>query len=279
MIILFQLVLNIKHFHETPRNYTKVVWRTCHGIGFTWASLPISKYAHIVAVDSALDKHFGILKHLLLIGFRAETGVKHEFFLHILVSRLAMLWADLLESTLALFVHRLVFLDSDFQGELVDYWDGIYTAHSNLIWIHGSYSAIHTNFAFHVLDHVMEFLSQNGFSLIFEPQSLNLVNFILVLILEICYFAAALFLDLFKLLFEALGHRFQRLYLTLKLRLFIPILRNDLLEFFYLVFENIHFALGVLNIFVVFLFLIKHLFFKVLVFFLVLLDIFQLLIK
>lgn len=118
----------------------------------------------------------------------------------------------------------------------------------------------------------MQLFPQNGFSLVLEPQPLNLVDLILILIFQIGHFSAARFLYLFKLLLEALGHRFKRLYLTLELRLFISVLRDDLLEFLYLVFENIHFTLGVLDIFIIFLFLVEHLLFEVLVFLFVLLD-------
>ena len=123
----------------------------------------------------------------------------------------------------------------------------------------------------------MQLFPQNGFRLVLKPQPLNLVDLILILVFQIGHFSAARFLYLFKLLLEALGHRLKRLYLTLELRLFISILRDYLLEFFYLVFENIHFALGVLNIFVVLLFLVQHLLFEVLVFLFVLLDILHIL--
>ena len=256
MTIFFQFMFNIEHLHETSRYYTKVIWRSCYSVGFPWASLSISKYTHIIPVDCTLNEHFRIFKYLFLISFWSETGIKHEFFLHILVCRLAMLWSNLLIYALTLFVHWLILLDSNFQSKLVDYWNGVNAAHTNLIWIHGSYSAIYTNFPFHILDDIMESFSLNSFRLIFEPQPLNLVDLILILVFQIGHFSAALFLYLFKLLLEALGHRFKRLYLTLELGLFISVLWDYLFKFFYLVFENIHFALGILNIFVIFLFLV-----------------------
>lgn len=103
-------------------------FRSVHGIGLSAASLPIRKYADVVAVECALHHFLSLLEDVLLRGIRSEHGVVLELLLAV--------------------DHGLHFIT--------------FIAHHNLaasihFWLNqGPNAAVYTNISFHVLQLVVQ---------------------------------------------------------------------------------------------------------------------------
>ena len=126
------------------RDYTWLVLRTLHSVGFTAARLTVSEYAYVVTVKGTLDQHFGIFKDLFLGGKSAEARVKAELLLNGLMSiRYALL---------ALMLHFKL------QCKLISHSDYLCSCPSLLNRVHRPNSAEHPNFSLQVFKHIMQAL-------------------------------------------------------------------------------------------------------------------------